>query len=514
MISPCRSTNLQLSSLMKLMHWQLGKETTLNQLLIELDGFDTAKVLYFGCYKSYGFVGSALLRPEFDLDILKVHARKVKLAESVDLSTYAQNLPGWTGARLAQLLQEAALVAVRKGHEAILQSDVDEAVDRLTVGPKRVGIELGHQGQCRELLLKRYESAKLKRCDRISVIPRGQVFFLSFSSLLEGGRRCREESSSRRLRVWEEGGRKYRLECRSNVLSSFPEGKGLVGGWFILAQKLRALGITNQPMRNVEMGTSTFVKEDYRGKGKEKGKGVFRDAVRMETGVLGEALWVQVGERDLTARKSGRMKGGLSREKWKPPKGSVGESSRLPLHLWSREVFKSIERGARFIVVDEDTTFSPSSVKRRGGRSGMREGWIHANGSVRVVQNGKSELQARGRGSSLSLCGDLGPSNIPAEVEGDGTELMAVQVEDAVELMQRFGYYAGPSPLYGWGIGILLLFFFFFWGTAEVVEAWRVGFGAEGSWVFMRLEWEKAEPRRLEMEWTSAGLGVLKEERS
>ena len=79
-------------------------------------------------------------------------------------------------------------MAVRKGHEAILQSDVDEAVDRLTVGPKRVGIELGHQGQCRRAttevgtaiashLLRRYESARVERCDRISIIPRGQVFF-------------------------------------------------------------------------------------------------------------------------------------------------------------------------------------------------------------------------------------------------------------------------------------------------------------------------------------------------
>ena len=142
----------------------------------------------------------------------------------------------------------------------------------------------------------------------------------SFSSLLEGVEDwCREESSSRRLRVWEEGGRKYRLECRSNVASRyllcsvrdveakrfclvFQEGKGLVGGWFMLAQKLRALGITNQPMRNVERGNSTSVKEDYRGKGKEKWKGIIPDAVRMETGVLGEALWVQVGERDLTSR--------------------------------------------------------------------------------------------------------------------------------------------------------------------------------------------------------------------
>lgn len=90
---------------------------------------------------------------------------------------------------MAQLVQEAALVAVRKGHESILQSDMDDAVDRLTVGPKRVGIELGHQGQCRRAttevgvaitshLLRRYENAKIECCDRISIVPRGQVIIL------------------------------------------------------------------------------------------------------------------------------------------------------------------------------------------------------------------------------------------------------------------------------------------------------------------------------------------------
>jgi ATP-dependent Zn protease len=90
---------------------------------------------------------------------------------------------------LAQLVQEAALVAVRKGHQSILQSDMDDAVDRLTVGPKRVGIELGHQGQCRRAttevgvamtshLLRRFENAKVECCDRISIVPRGQVLFL------------------------------------------------------------------------------------------------------------------------------------------------------------------------------------------------------------------------------------------------------------------------------------------------------------------------------------------------
>ncbi|KAK3024195.1 hypothetical protein RJ639_043772 [Escallonia herrerae] len=177
------------------------RETTLNQLLIELDGFDTGKgVIFLGATNRRDLLDPALLRPgRFDrkirirppnakgrMEILKVHARKVKLSEHVDLSTYAQNLPGWTGARLAQLLQEAALVAVRKSHKAILQPDVDEAVDRLTVGPKRVGIELGYQGQCRRAttevgtamtshLLRRLENAKVECCDRISINPRGQT---------------------------------------------------------------------------------------------------------------------------------------------------------------------------------------------------------------------------------------------------------------------------------------------------------------------------------------------------
>ncbi|KAG9448252.1 hypothetical protein H6P81_014380 [Aristolochia fimbriata] len=178
------------------------RETTLNQLLIELDGFDTGKgVIFLGATNRMDLLDPALLRPgRFDrkirirppgakgrLDILKVHARKVKMSPSVDLSSYAQNLPGWTGAKLAQLLQEAALVAVRNGHQSIQQSDVDDAVDRLTVGPKKLGIDLGHQGQCRRAateigtaltshLLRRYENAQLEFCERISIHPRGQTF--------------------------------------------------------------------------------------------------------------------------------------------------------------------------------------------------------------------------------------------------------------------------------------------------------------------------------------------------
>ncbi|XP_010439111.1 PREDICTED: probable inactive ATP-dependent zinc metalloprotease FTSHI 1, chloroplastic [Camelina sativa] len=177
------------------------RETTLNQLLIELDGFDTGKgVIFLGATNRRDLLDPALLRPgRFDrkirvrppnakgrLDILKIHASKVKMSDSVDLSSYASNLPGWSGAKLAQLVQEAALVAVRKTHSSILQSDMDDAVDRLTVGPTRIGLELGHQGQCRRAttevgvaitshLLLRHENAKIERCDRVSIIPRGQT---------------------------------------------------------------------------------------------------------------------------------------------------------------------------------------------------------------------------------------------------------------------------------------------------------------------------------------------------
>ncbi|KAK8933910.1 ATP-dependent zinc metalloprotease FtsH [Platanthera zijinensis] len=177
------------------------RETTLNQLLIELDGFDTGKgVIFLGATNRMDLLDPALLRPgRFDrkirirpagakgrLDILKVHAHKVKLSPTVDLASYAQNLPGWTGAKLAQLMQEAALVAVRNNHEYVLPSDMDQAVDRLTIGPKRLGIDLGHQGQCRRAvsevgialtshLLRRHENAKVECCERISIIPRGQT---------------------------------------------------------------------------------------------------------------------------------------------------------------------------------------------------------------------------------------------------------------------------------------------------------------------------------------------------
>eukprot|EP00249_Psilotum_nudum_P022923 c28693_g1_i1 orf=891-4328(-) len=177
------------------------RETTLNQLLIELDGFDTGKgVVFLGATNRMDLLDPALLRPgRFDrkvtvkpprakgrYDILQVHAKHVKLSQEVDLWAVAKSLPGWTGAQLSQLLQEGALMAVRNGHEYILQEDLTRAMDRLTVGTERLGIghglpvhqriastEIGIALTCH--LLRRIENAQLEFCDHVSIIPRGET---------------------------------------------------------------------------------------------------------------------------------------------------------------------------------------------------------------------------------------------------------------------------------------------------------------------------------------------------
>ncbi|KAL3680757.1 hypothetical protein R1sor_023713 [Riccia sorocarpa] len=177
------------------------RETTLNQLLIELDGFDTGKgVVFLGATNRMDMLDPALLRPgRFDrkiairppkakgrYEILKVHAGSVKLDPSVDLWVYAKNLPGWSGAELAQLLQEAALVAVRHGGTIITRHDMDQALDRLTMGPERLGLQRKQPVHRRMAthevglaitshLLRRLENAQVEFCDRVSIVPRGET---------------------------------------------------------------------------------------------------------------------------------------------------------------------------------------------------------------------------------------------------------------------------------------------------------------------------------------------------
>jgi cell division protease FtsH len=170
------------------------REQTLNQLLAELDGFDTQKgVLILAATNRPEILDPALLRPgRFDrqvvLDrpdlkgrekILRVHVRGVTLAPDLDLSVVAARTPGFVGADLANLVNEAALHAARKEKDAVDMTDFDEATDRVVGGierksrvinPKEKEIVAYHEAG-HAVVAESREHAD--RVAKISVIPRG-----------------------------------------------------------------------------------------------------------------------------------------------------------------------------------------------------------------------------------------------------------------------------------------------------------------------------------------------------
>ncbi len=125
------------------------REQTLNQLLAEMDGFDTKTgVIIMGATNRPEILDPALLRPgRFDRhilvdrpdikgreEILKVHVKGVKIAKDVDLKVVAARTPGFVGADLANLVNEAALLAARKNKQSVTMEDFEEAIDRVVAG--------------------------------------------------------------------------------------------------------------------------------------------------------------------------------------------------------------------------------------------------------------------------------------------------------------------------------------------------------------------------------------------
>ncbi len=168
------------------------REQTLNQLLSEMDGFQpNAGVIVLAATNRPDVLDAALLRPgRFDrqivvdypdykgrLDILKVHARNKKLDDQVSLENIARRTPGFAGADLANLLNEAAILAARRRKESITDLEIDDAIDRVTIGlalkplldsvKKRLIAyhEVGHA-----LLQTLLENAFLM--DKVTIIPR------------------------------------------------------------------------------------------------------------------------------------------------------------------------------------------------------------------------------------------------------------------------------------------------------------------------------------------------------
>ena len=128
------------------------REQTLNQLLVEMDGFESnGQVILIASTNRPDVLDPALLRPgRFDRqipverpdlkgreDILKVHAKDKPIDKEVELVAYARRTPGFTGADLANVLNEAALLSAREGKKAIGNLQIDEAIDRVMAGPQR-----------------------------------------------------------------------------------------------------------------------------------------------------------------------------------------------------------------------------------------------------------------------------------------------------------------------------------------------------------------------------------------
>lgn len=133
------------------------REQTLNQLLVEMDGFDTNEgVILMAATNRPDVLDKALLRPgRFDrrvvigfpdikgrFDILKVHAKRIKMDPTVDLMAIARSTPGSSGADLANILNEAALLAARRGRSAVTAQETIEARDKVLYGKERRSLEL------------------------------------------------------------------------------------------------------------------------------------------------------------------------------------------------------------------------------------------------------------------------------------------------------------------------------------------------------------------------------------
>ncbi len=191
------------------------REQTLNQLLVEMDGFDqNTGVILIAATNRADVLDPALLRPgRFDRQIvvgradykgrekiLEVHARNKPLGKEVSLETLAKRTPGFSGADLENLLNEAALLAARRNKNIIEMIDCDEAIDRVMVGPERKSVIMSQQ---EKETTAYHESGHavigglLEKSDpvhKVTIIPRGMALGITWS-LPEDDRhnRSREE---------------------------------------------------------------------------------------------------------------------------------------------------------------------------------------------------------------------------------------------------------------------------------------------------------------------------------
>lgn len=191
------------------------REQTLNQLLVEMDGFNSNEgVILIAATNRPDVLDPALLRPgRFDRQItvdypdvlgrekiLGVHARKVKLGKGVDLKKIAKGTPGFSGADLANLINEAALLAARRNKEEIENPEAEEAKDRVMMGPERRSLALTEKEkrltayhEAGHALAAKYVGAN-EEVHKVTIIPRGRA--LGLTNFLPGEERFTQFKSA------------------------------------------------------------------------------------------------------------------------------------------------------------------------------------------------------------------------------------------------------------------------------------------------------------------------------
>ncbi|HWV37780.1 MAG TPA: ATP-dependent zinc metalloprotease FtsH [Vulgatibacter sp.] len=170
------------------------REQTLNQLLAEMDGFDSrVGLIILAATNRPEILDPALMRPgRFDRQvlvdkpdkrgrekILEIHAREVKLSPEVDLKAIASRTPGFVGADLANIVNEAALLAARRGKEQVTRSELEEAIERVVAGLEKKSRRLNER---EKEIVAYHESGhtivgwllpRTERVQKVSIIPRG-----------------------------------------------------------------------------------------------------------------------------------------------------------------------------------------------------------------------------------------------------------------------------------------------------------------------------------------------------
>ncbi len=182
------------------------REQTLNQLLVEMDGFETNEgVILIAATNRPDVLDPALLRPgRFDrqvvvpnpdvrgrLEILKIYSKKVTMSDGIDLEVLARGTPGFSGADLENMVNEAALIAAKKNKDKVEMDDLEEAKDKILMGKERKSVILSDE----EKKITAYHEAghaivakvlpKADPVHKVSIVPRGQALGITMQLPLD-----------------------------------------------------------------------------------------------------------------------------------------------------------------------------------------------------------------------------------------------------------------------------------------------------------------------------------------